>query len=158
MRQLSVSDIEDINRATAIASAILHAVGEHGRTFKDSADTFVRALDKSGYEVVPKAAMGNVVALTPAGEDAIRRFVDAVDLTQDAVSAGGADLERRIEADPDRYLRDVSGRDHAVDPRALAVRDTIEANRLLGMAVATLGHEAVDTLMRNLPEPVLEAA
>ncbi|WP_238272966.1 hypothetical protein [Methylobacterium cerastii] len=107
---------------------------------------------------MPKTVMGNVFPLTPAGEDAIRRFVDAVDLTQEAVSAGGADLGRRIETDPDRYLRDVSGRDHAVDPLALAVRDAIEASRLLNLAAATLGREAVDTLLQVLTKPAPAAA
>lgn len=58
MSQLSVSDIEDINRGTAVANAILHAVGDHGRTLKDSAEAFTRAIDKAGFEIVPKAKAG----------------------------------------------------------------------------------------------------
>ena len=96
--------------------------------------------------------------LTPEGEDIIRDLIETTPMTQSAVTAAGDAQEARVDADEARYIDSVSGRDHAVDPRALAVRDTIEANRLLGMAVATLGHEAVDTLMRNLPEPVLGAA
>ncbi|TXN41266.1 hypothetical protein FV232_09750 [Methylobacterium sp. WL30] len=104
------------------------------------------------------SVMGNVFALTPAGEDAIRRFVDAVDLTQAAVSAGSDALEQAIEADEGRYVYAVSGRDHAVDPRALAVRDLIEANRLYAMAVATLGLEAADLILQHMPMPDVGAA
>lgn len=116
------------------------------------------ALAEAGFEITPRVEIGAIYVLTPEGEAIIQDLVEHTALTQQDVAAAGDALEQDFDQAPDRYVRNVSGRDHAVDPRALAVRDVIEANRLLGMAVAVLGHEAVDEMMRALPEPVLGAA
>lgn len=104
------------------------------------------------------AAGGETYEITPEGAAIIRDLIEQVPLTQEAVTAMGEAIEQDCDATPDRYLRNISGRDHAVDPTALAVRDVIEAHRILGQAVATLGHEAVDAMMRSLPAPILGAA
>ncbi|MCJ2039881.1 hypothetical protein MKK64_05245 [Methylobacterium sp. E-025] len=106
----------------------------------------------------PAATEGEDYVLTPEGEDVIRDLIEHTALTQAAVTAAGDALEERVDADPDRYVRSISGRDHAVDPMALAVSDLIEANRLIAMAVATLGHEAADLIMQNLLTPGANAA
>ncbi|MCJ2081544.1 hypothetical protein [Methylobacterium sp. J-090] len=118
---------------------------------------------------------GATYELTPEGAAVIEAFVQSVPLTQEAVSAGGDALERQFDADPDRYLRAVPGLskrdvvasfeeplDAAPDPvedlQAQAVRRVIEANRLLGQAVAVLGPAAVDLMMHHLAAPDLEEA
>lgn len=116
------------------------------------------ALAEAGFEITPRVEIDAIYVLTPEGEQIIRDLIETTPMTQADVTATGDAIERDCDAAQDRYFLNVSGRDHAVDPRALAVRDVIEANRLLGMAVAVLGHEAVDALMRALPEPVLGAA
>lgn len=116
------------------------------------------ALYAAGFEIVPKPSEGSHYVLTPEGEDIIRDLVAHTALTQDAVTAAGDALNQDFDAAPSRFVRHVSGRDHAVAANALAVRDLIEANSLIAGAVATLGHEAADLIMQNLLTPGAGAA
>lgn len=142
-----------------VDGAISHAIRQRlGTAPLGTSHAVKEALAEAGFVIIPKPAVEATYVLTPEGEAIIRDLIETTPMTQADVTAAGDALEKDFDADEARYIYSVSGRDHAVDPRALAVRDVIEANRLLGMAVATLGHEAVDTLMRALPEPVLGAA
>lgn len=139
----------------------------------------IHSLNEGGYEIVPvqKAPLveGATYELTPEGSAAIEAFVQSVPLSQEAISAGGAALEREFDAKPDRYIRAVPGLserdvvasfeepldavpDEIADQRAEAVRRVIQANRLLAEAVAVLGPEAVALMMHNLAAPDLTEA
>lgn len=106
----------------------------------------------------PAATEDEHYVLTPEGGAIIRDLIDTTPLTQADVTAAGDALDQDFDPALDKYIRNIYGRDHAVDPMALAVRDLIEANRLIAMAVAVLGHEAADTIMRNLITPDVGAA
>lgn len=116
------------------------------------------ALAEAGFDITPKVEVGAIYVLTAEGEDIIRDLVAHTALTQESVTAAGDALEREFDAAPHHFVRHVSGRDHAVDANALAVRDLIEANTLIASAVAVLGHEAADLIMQNLLDPSAGAA
>lgn len=102
---------------------------------------------------IPTPAVEATYVLTPEGEQIIRDLIETTPMTPADVTVAGDALEKQFDAGPSRFLRHVSGRDHAVGAKALAVRDLIEANSLIAGAVATLGHEAADLIMQNLLTP-----
>ena len=103
-------------------------------------------------------ALPPVYDLTPAALSVIEAFCAATPLTQDAVTIMGESVELLIESDQDRYFQEAGSQALSVDRHAQAVRDVVRANELLAGAVAILGYQAVDVLMRALPDPVLRDA
>lgn len=160
MRQPENASFEIFAAAFAEAHDMGTAGRRPGKWFNSRGATcdVLNKLDVAGFEIVPKPAEGGHYVLTPEGAAIIQDLVAHTALTQESVTAAGDALDREFDAAPSRFVRHISGRDHAVSANALAVRDVIEAHRLLGLAVATLGHEAVDEMMRALPDSILGAA
>lgn len=116
-----------------------HALGKSGdhphprRWFDRQAAAFamVHELDAAGFSIVPRPG-------------------------QEAISAGGAALEREIERSFGEPLDAVP--DAVADLRAEAISRVIHANLLLAQAGEVLGAKAVELLLENLAAPALEAA
>lgn len=132
----------------------------------------LQRLDTSGFEIVrkpsdrpdivssEKRADGRVMIKTPEGSP-VRSWVvlDEVDEAQpaDATLRKGAVVEL-----PKGFAVVGTGigidTQHAIEPRAQAIRDCVEASRLQHRAAAVLGYDAVSELMSELPAPEGEAA
>lgn len=142
-----------------VDGAISHAIRQRlGTAPLGTSHAVKEALAEAGFVIIPKPAVEATYVLTPEGEAIIRDLIETTPMTQADVTAAGDALEKDFDAAPSRFLRHVSGRDHAVSANALAVRDLIEANTLIASAVATLGHEAADLIMQNLLTPGAGAA